>query len=242
MIRALACLSFCFGVGLHTVAGFALPTTPRTRAWVLFRPQCPGDCPTPSNKACRRGAAPLRAYPGPPDLPERPDPSILIAARSGPEQQDAVFALAAALVLGTGICAALLGGVESALPRGWFATWRDVTWSPALGLIFATAGVTHFTVRDAFCRIVPPYGCWGGLWRIPAPGAAALGLDYEEFHVYWTGVAEILGGVWLAGSGLGLIDGDPKVPSALLGMLVRTNSLSVCSIFIWFVLKKQSLF
>lgn len=53
-----------------------------------------------------------------------------------------------------------------------------------LGLIFVTAGRSHFTVPEAFTAIYPPQGTWG-LWYLP--GSA-------EFHVAWTGVAEIGGG------------------------------------------------
>jgi len=49
------------------------------------------------------------------------------------------------------------------------------------------AGVSHFFVED-YRNIVPPKGTWGGLWQLP--GGA-------KFHVEWTGVAEILGGVGL---------------------------------------------
>ena len=151
---------------------------------------------------------------------ERPDPSILISAKSGSEQQDAVFAISAAIVLGTIFFVSLLTGIEKVLPDGWFAAWRDYTWPLPLGLIFTAAGVSHFTVKEAFCNMVPPRGCWGGLWEVPAPGAEALGLTYEEFHTYWTGVAEIVLGVSLVASGFGLTPYSPQVPAAFLGLLV----------------------
>ena len=149
---------------------------------------------------------------------ERPHPSILISAKPGSEQQDAVFALSAVIIGGTIIFVNLLSGLEAILPDGWFAAWRDYTWPLGLGLIFTAAGVSHFTVKRAFCNIVPPKGCWGGLWQVPAP--EFLGLSYEEFHTYWTGVAEIAGGLFLITSGLGVVDVSPSVPSALLGILV----------------------
>ena len=129
-----------------------------------------------------------------------------------------MFAISAAIVVGTIISVQLLSGLENLLPDGWFAAWRDYTWPLGLGLIFTAAGVSHFTVKEAFCNIVPPYGCWGGLWKVPYP--EFLGLSYEEFHTIWTGVAEIVGGLWLIASGLGVVDVSPSVPSALLGLLV----------------------
>ena len=155
----------------------------------------------------------------PPPIP-RPDPSILIAARDGSTQQNAVFAITAAIALGTCIIVSLLNGVETILPNGWFAAWRDYTWPAGLGLIFMAAGISHFTVADAFCRIVPPRGTWGGLWQIPAPLAEELGLTYAEYHTYWTGIAELLGGLLLVGSGFGIFDVDTRIPAGLLGLLV----------------------
>lgn len=189
---------------------------------------------SPSKSSCARNLYPdlgLKAdgfhlsratslYSEPPRMPadvERPDPSILISARPGSEQQDAVFAITAAIVVGTVITVQLLSGLENVLPDGWFAAWRDYTWPLGLGLIFAAAGVTHFTVKDAYCNMVPPKGCWGGLWQVPAP--EFIGLSYEEFHTYWTGAAEIAGGLFLIAAGIGIVDISPSVPSALLGML-----------------------
>jgi len=60
-------------------------------------------------------------------------------------------------------------------------------WHPELlGPIFVAAGVSHFLVDD-FLNIYPPPGTWG-FWNLP--GTA-------KFHVVWTGIAEILGGIGL---------------------------------------------
>jgi hypothetical protein len=156
-------------------------------------------------------------------LVERPDPSTLIAAKPGSEQQDFVFAISGALVFGTFIFINLLSGLENLLPDGWFALWRDYTWPLGLGLVFTAAGVSHFTVKQAFCNIVPPRGCWGGLWKVPHP--EFLGLSYEEFHTYWTGIAEIAGGLFLIAAGYDIVDISPSIPSFLLGMLVSSMLL-----------------
>lgn len=224
--KMLKTLTTClyFGLAARDAAGFVGPSRPRRsplrRAPPFRLPE--GEAHIHVDRAVAAPLPPLRSEP--PRTPaefDRPDPSILISARPGTEQQDSVFAISGAVFAGTFLVVSLLSGFEDLLPNGWFAAWRDYTWPLGLGLIFTAAGVSHFTVARAFCNIVPPYGCWGGLWRVPAPGAEALGLSYEEYHCYWTGVAEVLGGLWLIASGLGIVDVSPKVPSALLGLLVR---------------------
>lgn len=215
--RAFLLVYLYFGFAVQNISGFASPSS---------QTSCPHRCrssSSPSLKAngvCRITKALHSEPPRTPTELERPDPSILISSKPGSEQQDSVFAISAVIVGGTIIFVNLLSGLENILPNGWFAAWRDYTWPLGLGTIFTAAGISHFTVKNAFCNIVPPKGCWGGLWQVPAPGAQALGLSYEEFHTYWTGIAEISGGLFLIASGLGIVDIDPKVPSALLGMLV----------------------
>lgn len=101
---------------------------------------------------------------------------------------------------------ALLGAATSASVRAvdalsssaaiglerWRGRFVETSLPLALGAFYLAAGAGHFVDAGAFAAIVPPDGTWG-VWRVP--GSA-------EFHVAWTGAAEVLGGGGLAYGGL----------------------------------------
>lgn len=151
-----------------------------------------------------------------------------------PESEQALVVLAIFAVLGLGSLAllALFDQLKRALPEGWFSAWQR-TW-PLLGFIYMAAGSAHFTAKDAFESIYPPPGTWG-FWYLP--GSA-------EFHVAWTGVAELLGGagLFLGAIVLALADAFnwtlPPIVRELhvlsaLGLLVLTLVVSPANIFMY---------
>ena len=134
----------------------------------------------------------------------RPDPAILLSSQSDSVQQLGILAIATTLGLGTYGVIQGLTLLEQILPLGWYTTWRDVTWPVPFGLIFIAAGIAHFVMKDTFTAMVPPKNTWGGLWQVPAPFLEEISslttsrpLSYAEYHVYWSGLAEIGGGLLL---------------------------------------------
>jgi len=143
----------------------------------------------------------------------RPDPSILLSSQSELVQKIGVIAIGMTILVGSIEVSPFWTFLED-LTGGFLST----SWSALpIGLIFILVGATHFGYRKEYSAIVPPRGTWGGLWNIPAPGAKELNLSEEDFHVLWTGVAEMGGGLLLI---LGLFDFLPiQIPGILMFLL-----------------------
>ena len=89
------------------------------------------------------------------------------------------------LLLSTYLSCAKVGPiVESILPDGIFQ-FSKKTW-PILGATYVLAGAAHFALPEGFDAMVPHQNAFGGIWKLPGS---------KRFHVNWTGVCEILGGL-----------------------------------------------
>jgi uncharacterized membrane protein len=130
-------------------------------------------------------------------------------------QQFTFLAAFVALGLGTQVCiqAWYTGGIALLGPQ-YFYTIQTQIFPIVFGSIFAIVGVCHFRFVDNFARIVPPYNGWGGLWKVPAPFHTQMNITYEEYHSYWTGIVEFLGGVWLLYTGI--ISSSSIIPATIL--------------------------
>ena len=85
---------------------------------------------------------------------------------------------------------------------------------PILGILYTAAGVAHFKIADEFENIYPKVGAWG-FWYLPGS---------KTFHVQWTGVAEIIGGLWLAIGGIADVFGL-NLPVALGSHVLADGAL-----------------
>eukprot|EP00592_Proboscia_alata_P015840 CAMPEP_0194394700 /NCGR_PEP_ID=MMETSP0174-20130528/124002_1 /TAXON_ID=216777 /ORGANISM="Proboscia alata, Strain PI-D3" /LENGTH=240 /DNA_ID=CAMNT_0039190531 /DNA_START=207 /DNA_END=929 /DNA_ORIENTATION=- len=84
-----------------------------------------------------------------------------------------------------------------------------------LGSLYGLAGVSHFGNAEAFTAIYPPVGTWG-LWYLP--GTAG-------FHVAWTGLVELFGGMGLLwGFGSRLLLDEEEDDDGLVGKLIQPLS------------------
>lgn len=162
------------------------------------------------------------------DVP-RPDPAILISSKSEAEQKQYIAGISACLIASTALVVTTYSAIENLLPSGWFGTIGNLGCVP-LGLTYTALGAAHFAKKETFLSIVPPIGTWGGLWTVPSPGADKLGLSYAEYHVYWTGVAEVGGGLLLAASGIGLLPMAVQRVDAFL-LLLLTLAVTPANVY-----------
>ena len=216
----LLCLFLVYG---GSVASFMLPAARTSLRGATSEVQPFRGATSPSQHARA-----LSKTQDPFDVP-RPDPAILISAKPPDEQKLWIGGITAGLLVSTVLIVTLLSALESALPAGWFGTLGNLGSVP-LGLVFAALGAAHFAKKETFLGIVPPLGTWGGLWQVPAPGAEKLGLSYAEYHTYWSGAAELLGGLLLAASGVGLVPVAVQQFDAFL-MLLLTLAVTPANIY-----------
>lgn len=111
--------------------------------------------------------------------------------------------------------------------RNWRKTW------PLVGGLYLAAGLAHFSSQEGFVAIYPPPGTWG-FWYLP--GSA-------EFHVAWTGIAEIAGGAGLLlGGALDATDNAQNLPrpfglelttAAALGLFALTVAVTPANIYMF---------
>ena len=121
------------------------------------------------------------------------DPSTLISAQDDDKQQQSFALICGGVFTGSLVFLQLYNFLEAVLPESIFAPFYTVL-PYVLSTAFCSAGIAHFALEDTFTSFVPPKGSWGGLWQVPSPGADQLGLTYEQYHSFWSGIAEVLVG------------------------------------------------
>lgn len=115
-------------------------------------------------------------------------------------------------------CGAIGPFIAHAFP-GYMA-WSRGLW-PVLGLTYVAAGAAHFALPKGFEDMFPHEGAWG-FWYLPGT---------PDFHVKWTGVAEILGGLGMA-SAL-VTDDTPLSRASALGLFILTVAVTPANTYMW---------
>lgn len=151
------------------------------------------------------------------------DPSTLISAQDVRTQQFSFFFISSGVLAGSIVFLNLYNFAEVILPPAIFDPFYTIL-PYVLSSAFIAAGIAHFAIEDTFTAFVPPKGSWGGLWQVPSPGSDQLGLTYEQYHSFWSGIAEILVGTWLiiaTATANGILDfgdvpGGTTIPAVLM--------------------------
>ena len=159
---------------------------------------------------------------------EAKDPTTLISAKPAFQQQIAFVAISNGIIGGSVVFVNVYNYLETVLPSSIFTPFYTVL-PYVLSTAFIAAGISHFVVEDTFTSFVPPKGSWGGLWNVPSPFSEQLGVTYEQYHSFWTGIAEIVVGSSLIITTSGILGGedlgsyqwntDPTYSSALMYLL-----------------------
>eukprot|EP00899_Mesostigma_viride_P004021 jgi/Mesvir1/1361/Mv12282-RA.1 len=141
-----------------------------------------------------------------------------------PAQAAAVAAIFSGLGVGTAFCCTQVGPwFAQNLP--WFYHFSEATW-PIIGVPFIAAGVAHFGMEKGFLDMYPHRGAWGIFYLPGSP----------SFHVQWTGVAEVLGGVGVVLGGLPFASGlvPDWVPSlSAWGLFLLTWAVTPANIYMF---------
>ena len=143
----------------------------------------------------------------------------VVSAMPQPAQAGSVLAVWGGLAFVTWVtCGAIGPFIQNAFPS--YFEWSRGLW-PVLGITYIAAGAAHFGIPKGFEDMFPHKGAWG-FWYLPGS---------PDFHVKWTGVAEILGGVGMASA---LVFGDtPVSESASLGMFYLTVAVTPANTYMW---------
>ena len=142
-----------------------------------------------------------------------------------PAQAAIVFTAWAGIAALTYFSCAVVGpAVEDAFP-GYMA-WSRSTW-PVLGLTYIAAGAAHFGLHQGFLDMFPHKKAWG-FFELPGT---------PSFHVNWTGVAEILGGVGIVSKLVPGINTNPALewvtPAAAWGIFLLTIAVTPANTYMW---------
>ena len=118
-------------------------------------------------------------------------------------------------------CAHLGPDLERALPT--VMSWSRATW-PVMGLTYVAAGAAHFALPRGFKDMYPHKGAWGW-WNLPGS---------PEFHVAWTGAAEIVGGLGMASGALWFLHTpDWLAPTSAYGLFLLTLAVTPANTYMF---------
>lgn len=145
--------------------------------------------------------------------------NAVVSAMPQPAQAASVLAVWGGLAaVTTFACGAVGPFLANHFPE--YMAWSRGLW-PVLGVTYIAAGAAHFGLPKGFEDMFPHNGAWG-FWYLP--GGA-------NFHVKWTGVAELVGGIGMASA---LVTGDTPVSSAsALGLFVLTAAVTPANTYMW---------